>query len=155
MKKILTVLLLLCIAGCQNLTINTGKHYTKVENSIRNYYTNKYPEFAAITLLQKQKTNINNSKIENKLKKLLKLCPVSAIPSSYHTYMTFIEKNELSKSTISVVTIDLYVNRDKTCKVKVHVSKRKKRKGIPYSTKKAISKTEIKTILDQIQPSLK
>ncbi len=146
MKGILITLLLFVLTGCQTFELNTGKACTEIANTIRNYYTTKYATFAELTSLRKQQDILATFK---RVDELFKVCPVSEIVNSYPSgpYLSFFESTQLSESTISIVSLNLYANEDRTCRVVIRVDKRNKQENSPFSMKAPISKAELIEIL--------
>jgi hypothetical protein len=146
MKRILIALMLICVGGCQKLEISTGKPCAVVESRIRDYFVAKYPSFGEMVALRKEPNPVVAS---NKADALYKVCPVTEGMNSYAhgPYLGFVEKTEVSQSTIHVVSIGLYSEKDGTCRVVARIEERKKQPSDVATRGKPITEAELQEIL--------
>jgi hypothetical protein len=147
MKKIGMALLLVCVVGCRRLETATGKPCAQVEQRVRDYFIAKYPTFAELVALR---TKPALAMAGNKADALYRVCPVSEIMNSYAPrglYLAFVETTEVSPSTVHVLTLDLYAEKDGTCRVGVRVDERRRLAGEPAARGMPVSATEIRELL--------
>ena len=142
-QNLLIGLLSFCLVGCHEKTFNTDQPWSKVADSIRSYYAQKYPVFAQLITLQNQQDKTLES--AKRSSELLEICPVREIVNSFPNgpLLTFVECSELSKTTISIVTLYLYADKAGTCRLVVDVDTQQKKAGDAYSTLSPISESEI------------
>ena len=145
-RKISMLLLLLLLAGCQKVGIATGKPCAEVERVIRGHYVAKYPSFAELVALRNP-TNVVAAEV--RVGELYRICPVTEMMNSYPhgPYLTFTEKTEASTSMVHVLTLDLYAEKDGTCRVEAIVEERKKRNGEPVAMGKPVTEAQLRKML--------
>jgi len=146
MKRILIAMMLICAGGCQKLEIATGRPCAVVESRIRDYFVAKYPSFGEMVALRKEPNPVASS---NKADALYKVCPVTEGMNSYAhgPYLGFVEKTEASQSTIHVVSLGLYSEKDGTCRVVARIEERKKQPSDVAARGKPITEAELQEIL--------
>ncbi len=147
MKRILMALLMVGLAGCQKVEVVTAKPGAEVESRIRAYYVGKYPSFAALVALRTQ----TSSAAEGiKLAELYKTCPVAEIMHSYAPrgrYLTFVETAAASPSTVRILSLDVYSQKDGTSRVGVRVEERKKKGDEPAAPGPLMTEAELRQLL--------
>ena len=129
--------------------VEPKSQYEAVREAIRQYYANKYPIFSA--LVNQNREIPGTIEMRRQIGELAIASPVSEIINSFpgKAPVTFIERTLSAENEITVVTLDLYRNRDGTCRVKRTTRTRPKAAGQSAARSKPISEQEVQKIVMQ------